>query len=79
LDADKDGKVTLKDLESKAVEYLCSNTLVSSISAGTNIQPTYKKFELDSKPQYSSVGDFSNYSQSQYSESNQVSNYKPAA
>ena len=56
LDADKDGKVTLRDLEAKAVEYLCSNTLISSISANSNYQPTYKKFEVDSKPQYASIG-----------------------
>ena len=39
---------------SKAVEYLCSNTLISSISPNTNPQPSYKKYEVDSKPQYSS-------------------------
>lgn len=72
LDADKDGKVTLRDLEARAVEYLCSNTLTSTISASSNSQSLYKKLETESIPRKAEI---SSYAQSSYSESSQGVSY----
>lgn len=49
MDADRDGKVTLKDLEARAAEYLCSNTLISSIQ--NSLQSSFKKSDIQDQNQ----------------------------
>lgn len=73
LDADRDGKVTLRDLEARAVEYLCSNTLISSISSSSGYKGSYKK-QQEVTTDYQNYNSNANYSSySNYEDSNPIS------